>query len=1225
MLFACLGLALMLAACSPSALTPTATPGHNLLYALTFDNEAAFSGWHVGAPGQYEWLKNVKDGKYLFEYPSGFLESQDFDFGDAQIGVDVEFLVKTRVEVGLSCRMQPDVSGRYYFSISNDGRWSIHKSNSGDTILTEGWSDQIKPDKNRLAVRCVGDQLTLLVNDVELGSARDSTFVSGSISFGYAAETAGAGTFDNITVEDWGGGQASASQASPETGEILYAENFDNPEKLTGWDAKLDEKSQANPQDGAYRLSGDSSMAALIQREQTFSDAVLEVDVKILGPARVGILCRNETGNYAFLLTEGGVWVIENSGKILTSGNTTLQSGFNHLTVSCVGNQLGFALNGAVLGAVQDESFQQGQIGFTLETKGKAEAIFDNLTVRRPVAQVAETIPTQAAALELASPTPAPVATATPTPTLIPAPAATLRPTVIPEGELAIYQTKFDEGDPSLADWKTFAYSMDKKDFVTAGYEANMVNGVYRMRALDPIAGINLRVFAIYDQDLSTADVDISVQLKNGHMGLVCRYSETGWYQFMVEPEGIWSIRLVKPDENGQFHFYTISSGLRWGRETLRAECKGDRLTFYIDSEKMASLHDQTFPTGKVGLLGWNFPISGEIGIGMKPGDLGAVDNFIVQRAQWNETSLPGPAPTPGAEGTIYSTDFAKLDDLNPHWAKTDWGVIEIPGSPLLIGGPGGQIAPHTYRYVNDFDPGPDIEIEADIRGAYNFTRGLICRYTEDGWYETYYQKGSPDDFVTLVRQQRNEQGKIIKGSYTVLGTYILPMISQVNLTLTCAGNQISVKLNGEQVLSAEDTTWTSGRYGFVFMDNSPGNIRNTLLNYSVRPAQAVPPGEVVFQPNLDSPEKIMEFFRIGPGNKTIEIQDGAVIVSPTDWLISSIEYLPKDTVTTMEVEFLNSEGFIGLGCRTGANPPAFQLWPDGGWAIFADEQMKANGKFVHMLPGKNQIQVRCMGTELTLIVNGETISSVEDQHVDERTGQISLSAIEGLRYALHSVKITATQSLNTLPVPRPLNQVSLPPSYQPGETIFAWDMQNFLSGCGGGWWGRDPNPCWWTRAYVDREHLTDSAILVTPNAERLTNFTYRPGLYDLPVEISAETTFTSQGGGAALFCRATANGRYEFLLQPDGKWFIRRNVNFEYELPKTKHLTILANGTVESFTPAKAQMSATCNGPELIFSLNGAELGRVQDTLYPEGQAGIFFDAFSEGSFTNLVIKRAK
>jgi len=203
------------------------------------------------------------------------------------------------------------------------------------------------------------------------------------------------------------------------------------------------------------------------------------------------------------------------------------------------------------------------------------------------------------------------------------------------------------------------------------------------------------------------------------------------------------------------------------------------------------------------------------------------------------------------------------------------------------------------------------------------------------------------------------------------------------------------------------------------------------------------------------------------------------------------------------------------------------------------------------------------------------------------------------------------------------LNQVSIP-VYQPGEVIFAWD-QNALF-YRPSWWGKENRPWNWT-AIFDGAHppkRVDSSILFVSIEKALTYFAFRPDLYDLPVEISAETTLTSKGGGAALFCRATSNGRYEFYLQPDGTWFIRRDLNIEYGLPKAKHLTILANGKVENFSPTNAQMSATCNGPDLIFSLNGVELGRVQDSLYPEGQVGIFFDVFSEGSFTNLVIKRA-
>lgn len=1203
-----------LAGCT--AAVPTVTPGHNLLYALYFDNEAAFADWHVGAPGQYEWLKNVKDGKYLFEYLSGFLESQDFDFGDVQIAVDVEFLVKTRVEVGLSCRMQPGASGRYYFSIFNDGHWSIR---NGESILTEGWSGQIKADKNRLAARCVDDQLTLLVNDVELGSARDGAFASGSLNFGYAADTSGAGTFDNILVEDWGTGQASPAQSEPEKGEILYEENFDYPDQLSGWDAKLDEKSQANPQDGAYRLSGDSSMAAFIQREQTFSDAVIEVDVKILGAARVGVLCRNETGNYAFTLTDSGAWAIENGGKVLTSGSANLQSGFNHLSISCIGDRLGFALNGAVLGEVQDDSFQQGQIGLTLESKGKAEALFDNLTVRRPADRAAETASTQVAALEPATPTSAPVATATPT--LLPTPAATLRPTMIPEGELALYETEFEDNDPTLADWKTFAYSMDKKDFVSEGYKTWTANGIYRFEQ-----DANTRVFAIYNKDLGTADVDISMSGNppfegHGGLGLVCRYSQAGWYQFMVEPSGgRWSIRLVKPDENGHYHFHIISYSdvPKWleGKANLRAECKGDRLIFYINGEKMASLHDSTFPTGKVGFLGWAFAIGD---------NWNTVDKFSARRAQWSETDLPGPAPTFGADGTIYSTEFAKLDDLKAYWTKVDLGVQGVPGSPLLVGGPG-QISPHLYQYINDFDPGPNVEITADIRGTINQARGIICRYSEDGWYETFYMKDDPSHArVALVLGQRDEQGKLTR---YILDTYYPPKADGlINLTLTCAGNQISVKVNGEQVLYTEDNNWTSGRYGFFFTENPPGDFRsNILLNYSVHAAQAAKVGDVTYDQAFDTPEQIAGALQINLGDNRIQISENTLQLAPTKdalHLFAAKKYENGEFHLAAEIQ---AESGLILHCRSG-NPADIgaTLRGNGDWNIWGMEQTFANGNSPAIQPGKNLFILSCINDQVSLSANGETLATVTLPDYQPTSGTNGLEVFDFSAPILVSqVRLKTLQSGFLLTSQPLLNQVSIP-TYQPGETIFAWDKDAVFYRPG--WWGKENRPWNWTFRF-DGAHppqRSENSILVTPIEKTLTYFAYRPDLYDLPVEISAEATLTRKGGGMALFCRATAVEHYEFYIQGDGKWYIRRDRLGDNGLPVAKYLTTLAQGTVENFSSENMQLSATCNGPELVFTLNGVELGRAQDYQYPEGQVGIFFDVFSEGSFTNLFIKRAK
>lgn len=1048
-----------------------------------------------------------------------------------------------------------------------------------------------------------------------------------------------------VTVEEQGTGQTAVPQPEPQSDDILYAENFDKPDNLSGWDSKLDEKSTANPQDGAYRLGVDGGMAALIQRQQSFTDAVIEVDVQFLGPdpARAGVLCRNETGNYAFVLSSNGDWTIESSGKSLANGQASVQSGVNHLTVSCVGNQLGFTLNGTTLGIIQDDAFQQGQIGFTLDSNGKAEVLFDNLTVRRPLAQAAEIAPTQVAIVEPATPTHTPIATATPAPTatstttsaptLTPTPAATLRPTVIPEAELILYQTDFDDGDQTLADWVTFAYSMDTKALVTEGYQVNTVNGYYRTRTTNPEQDPNLRIFSIYDKDIDTADVDIAL-LSNtqtaGNIGLVCRYSKAGWYQFAFEPGG-WTIRLAKYDEAGQLHFYMLSNGgYPWTAgvytKTMRAECKGDRLTLYIDDVKYASLHDNTFLAGKVGLLGWSFPVSGEIGIGMKPGDVGMVDNFTVRRAQWNETGLPGPAPTPGTDGVIYTTDFGRLDDLNPYWAKVDIGVQGIPGSPVLVGGPG-QGSPHTYQYINDFDPGPDIEITADVRGKWNYPHGLICRYSEDGWYETFYMKDSGEYArVALVLGQRDEQGKLMR---YIMDTYYPPTAaSQITLTLTCAGNQISVKVNGEQVLYAEDNTWTSGRYGLFFTDNPPGNLRNTLLNYTVHPMQPIPAGAFVDEKVFTSPEEIAANWGLDlQNNPMIKVEENVLLLDADDGIgLTSNSGTIENSEMSMDVEFLDS-GVLYLQCRS--ESPAhtmFEVRNNGEWFLQWQDREIARGSSPAIQPGKNVLTMRCEGERLTLIANGETIAE-ETYHAEYTPTQGKVVLWVNAQLRVNSIAFKIFQGSPILTVSPLLNQVALPPSYQPGETIFAWDIDNFLSGCGGGWWGRDPSPCWWTRAYgtFDQEHRNENAVLVTPNERILTLFTYRPDLYDQPIEISADATLTSKGGGVALFCRATTSGRYEFLLQPDGKWYIRRNVIAGYYLPKAKHLTTLAHGTVESFSPENAQMRAICSGSDLIFVLNGVELGRVQDTLYPEGQAGILFDVFSEGSFTNLMINRAK
>jgi hypothetical protein len=174
-----------------------------ILYAMDFENKAAFFGWHVGGPGtDLFWLENTQDGKYIFEFPSGFLETEDLQFGDIEFSTDVEFLSEKRMDVSVACRLHQGEA--YRFIIANDGRWNIVKWFQGaETNLANGWSAEIKMDKNKLAGLCVGNQFTLIVNGIELGKGQDNDMSIGGIGLGYNAETAKAGSFDNLLVTDW--------------------------------------------------------------------------------------------------------------------------------------------------------------------------------------------------------------------------------------------------------------------------------------------------------------------------------------------------------------------------------------------------------------------------------------------------------------------------------------------------------------------------------------------------------------------------------------------------------------------------------------------------------------------------------------------------------------------------------------------------------------------------------------------------------------------------------------------------------------------------------------------------------------------------------------------------------------------------------------------------------------------------------------------------------------
>jgi hypothetical protein len=188
---------------------------------------------------------------------------------------------------------------------------------------------------------------------------------------------------------------------------ILLQDDFSQP--TSGWDAYSDSEKTANYDNGQY----------LIAVEQTgvdvwglpgldLTDLRLEVDTQYAaGPVdnEFGVMCRytrdgDKHSFYFFFISSDGYYAM---GKVIKNQRTVLnpasgdyrpsdaiqqdQSAINHLSATCAGKKMSFAVNDTPVGEFEDADLTHGDIGLiagTLLNEGGVKIHFDNLVVRKP-------------------------------------------------------------------------------------------------------------------------------------------------------------------------------------------------------------------------------------------------------------------------------------------------------------------------------------------------------------------------------------------------------------------------------------------------------------------------------------------------------------------------------------------------------------------------------------------------------------------------------------------------------------------------------------------------------------------------------------------------------------------------------------------------------------------------------------------------------------------------
>ncbi|HIE24862.1 MAG TPA: hypothetical protein EYP74_02555 [Anaerolineales bacterium] len=98
--------------------------------------------------------------------------------------------------------------------------------------------------------------------------------------------------------------------------------------------------------------------------------------------------------------------------------------------------------------------------------------------------------------------------------------------------------------------------------------------------------------------------------VNNNNVSLICRYTETGWYEFNIANNGLYWIYYAEKLDNDKMVYHPIKNGgsnkIKIGKETNEygIECKGRTLTLYVNGYETISFdeNDIVLREGMVGV-----------------------------------------------------------------------------------------------------------------------------------------------------------------------------------------------------------------------------------------------------------------------------------------------------------------------------------------------------------------------------------------------------------------------------------------------------------------------------------------------------------------------------------------------------------------------------------------------------------------------------------------------
>jgi len=146
---------------------------------------------------------------------------------------------------------------------------------------------------------------------------------------------------------------------------------------------------------------------------------------------------------------------------------------------------------------------------------------------------------------------------------------------------------------------------------------------------------------------------------------------------------------------------------------------------------------------------------------------------------------------------------------------------------------------------------------------------------------------------------------------------------------------------------------------------------------------------------------------------------------------------------------------------------------------------------------------------------------------------------------------------------------------------------------------------------------------------ESNTDYWANPGLFglgDVSITVDVKKLAGPDDNDFAVICRyLDTNNFYAFLASSDGYYGITKVVDSEQELIGQDQLD--PTDAIKQGTDVVNTLRADCVGSTLTLTINGTQVGQVQDTTFTAGDVGLMAGTFDEAGtdilFDNFVVRK--